>query len=536
MKSRKRIFACVLVVSILYSSIGIYTPNVKAFGVDMSGGELEVERPLFTKILNNFGSYYQEEYIPQNKPVDPVNGEKYADSDGTEFVYDSETEKYYSKTPISWLVLQESDEDMILLSEKVLEISSYKENMSEWLNNTFYDTAFNEKEKKEILSTVHADNGKEVDEKVYLLSAAEATNPDYGFTPFDNSLSYAKAHNHDCCFLHACCDQHRTKSSSGHENHVGDEYTTWHYNETTRTADASDYVKHKYSPSSDWVRPWKKECWPWWLRDKVEKGDAESSAHVVVCGSSHVNLLDGGPDCSARLGVIVSHSMEGWLDSEYDSDSIIGIRPAIRIKNIFNKTTTEATDDNTTPDSPEEPWIANIPYLSKMEGNATDEVDGFFPSEFSYDYCELPVTYEIEVDKKSGNRTIKLIIKSEADNGDDGGGKETDTLKIGGFGTITGKVAGYGKIVLDKKGNVIESGFGLSSEVNWEAHKSWCIATPIGPVYFTVGAEAKGDGEMTTKYDIEKEKWDDLSGKYTIGGGLFLEGGYGEPDIASVGV
>ena len=83
---------------------------------------------------------------------------------------------------LEWIVLEAKDNTLVLLSEKVLKWTGYDQespdwdssDVREWLNDEFYPTAFNEKEKQMIqLSRVMGEIGY-TEDYVYLLSVAEA--------------------------------------------------------------------------------------------------------------------------------------------------------------------------------------------------------------------------------------------------------------------------------------------------------------------------------------------------------------------------
>jgi len=90
------------------------------------------------------------------------------------------------KTPIEWRVLQNSDGELFLLSNYILDCKRYHyENVAttwrdcdlrKWLNDEIYDTAFTAREKEYIQTTVCTDNGEDkpdTKDKVFLLSVAE---------------------------------------------------------------------------------------------------------------------------------------------------------------------------------------------------------------------------------------------------------------------------------------------------------------------------------------------------------------------------
>ena len=118
--------------------------------------------------------------------------------------------------PIKWRILSEENGEALLLSEYILDAhrfdkksNNYKDSeIRKWLNNEFYNKAFNENEKQIILTT-EVDNSERstnpnrnanefnkgknkhacenTQDKVFLLSMQEATNPKYGFDESDNS-------------------------------------------------------------------------------------------------------------------------------------------------------------------------------------------------------------------------------------------------------------------------------------------------------------------------------------------------------------
>ena len=90
------------------------------------------------------------------------------------------------RTPIKWRVLQNSGQELFLLSEHILDCKRYHGaytditwrdcDLRQWLNDVFYNTAFNAAE-RELMRTTHCtDNGEhspDTEDKVFLLSIAE---------------------------------------------------------------------------------------------------------------------------------------------------------------------------------------------------------------------------------------------------------------------------------------------------------------------------------------------------------------------------
>lgn len=98
------------------------------------------------------------------------------------------------RSPILWRVLQNSGRELFLLSEYILDCRRYHGesvdmkwrdsvditwhdcDLRKWLNNEFYNTAFNATEKEFIKTTHCADNGEvspDTEDKVFLLSVTE---------------------------------------------------------------------------------------------------------------------------------------------------------------------------------------------------------------------------------------------------------------------------------------------------------------------------------------------------------------------------
>ncbi|NLF65326.1 MAG: hypothetical protein GX579_12085 [Chloroflexi bacterium] len=93
------------------------------------------------------------------------------------------------QTPVRWRVLQNSGDELFILSEHILDCRRYHAafvaitwrdcDLRRWLNETFYDAAFNAAEKEIIGTTRCADNGEgspDTEDRVFLPSIAEIEN------------------------------------------------------------------------------------------------------------------------------------------------------------------------------------------------------------------------------------------------------------------------------------------------------------------------------------------------------------------------
>lgn len=106
----------------------------------------------------------------------------------------------YQTEPIEWRILSISGNTALLLSDKILDYSTYhsswinitweESKIRTWLNNTFYNKAFDEDEKQYILlsdienednPTYNIDAGNDTTDKIFLLSLQESINSSYGF-------------------------------------------------------------------------------------------------------------------------------------------------------------------------------------------------------------------------------------------------------------------------------------------------------------------------------------------------------------------
>ncbi len=105
------------------------------------------------------------------------------------------------KEPIRWIVLSRTDTELFVLSKYGLDIHAYNDeetkvtwrtcSLRKWLNNDFYNEAFEYAEKKQIKKTklkngnnpeYGTKGGKTTKDKVFVLSWEEIENKSYGFT------------------------------------------------------------------------------------------------------------------------------------------------------------------------------------------------------------------------------------------------------------------------------------------------------------------------------------------------------------------
>ncbi len=151
--------------------------------------------------VNYLGAKYKKvffaQYTPCNSRLEPSAENSYQDDNG----YYINTSYWFKYEPIKWRVLSNTNGELFVMSEKILDAKPYNGkydkatwetcSMRSWLKTDFYKTAFSLIESKRILTTtvVNDDNpfyktegGSDTKDSVFLLSYKEVTNQDYGFS------------------------------------------------------------------------------------------------------------------------------------------------------------------------------------------------------------------------------------------------------------------------------------------------------------------------------------------------------------------
>ena len=189
-----------------YVYFGSYPQTIKSNGVDITS--TTDARGYY---LGTDGEYYAQVTA---KP----NGYGYTFSNGTTITNNS---VYYFKVePLKWRILTEEGGEALILCESIIDCHVYSGTsnnyalsaMREWLNGTFYDTAFKTLQKNLIILTtvdnsVRSTNPNEEAyrfrttnryacedtlDNVFLLSEQEVTNNNYGFSSDPNSESNSR--------------------------------------------------------------------------------------------------------------------------------------------------------------------------------------------------------------------------------------------------------------------------------------------------------------------------------------------------------
>ena len=144
-----------------------------------------------------------------------VNGEKYhrisrSDTNNDRCFRDSEY-RYFKWERMKWRVLENDGDTLFVVADQGLDCKDFNEEyesvtwedctLRNWLNNDFYNTAFNSSEQGVIVeqTVVNENNpeygtegGNDTKDKVSLLSIGEVTNPEYGFCRDDAAFSMSR--------------------------------------------------------------------------------------------------------------------------------------------------------------------------------------------------------------------------------------------------------------------------------------------------------------------------------------------------------
>ena len=163
----------------------------------------------------------------------------------------SGTVYYFKVEPIKWRILSETNGELFILCESIIANHRYASNSNNyanseiraWLNDTFYNTAFNDLQ-KEIIQLTTVDN------------SARSTNPNNNATAFTSgNNSYACSNTQDRVFL--LSEQEVTNSAYG----FNADYSNY---DTARCMQTSDYSRatgaYMNTSTDDYGNGW------WWLR------------------------------------------------------------------------------------------------------------------------------------------------------------------------------------------------------------------------------------------------------------------------------
>lgn len=252
----------------------------------------QTEKPAETETVSQAEITKPEEVLEEPEEIVPeathvgdfvIAGDRLTATGGA---YEQDGKTSNGAEPIEWIVLEDTGDSLLLVSKNILDCKPFGEGYGEtdwessyirkWLNEDFYNAAFNDEEKQLISDYVTKEGDvsssiPEVTDKVFLLSYSEVK-------------EYFKKTTDSYC-------EERSAQVSGYAKNLG----VW-------TIDEEGYKLFGFEArklSKDIIG-----CGNWWLRDS---------------GSKKTQAMDVGAGGNIRL---TGHDVGSKLD---------GVRPAIRI-------------------------------------------------------------------------------------------------------------------------------------------------------------------------------------------------------------
>ncbi len=149
-----------------------------------------------------FGSYPQTE-VTGDKLTEDITGASY-DSNGDAWVhgirYRKVEDRYFKWEKIKWNVLQNNGSTLFVVADKGLDVQPYNETteavswsvctLRNWLNDKFYNTAFDAIEQNSIVTQKNNDGFDICNDNIVLLSCDDVMNTCYGFSDTNEKYSY----------------------------------------------------------------------------------------------------------------------------------------------------------------------------------------------------------------------------------------------------------------------------------------------------------------------------------------------------------
>ncbi len=169
------------------------------------------------KTVTYGGSKYKRVYFSKYTAGGGGTSTKPADTFQDDNGFFFNTVYWFKFEPIQWRVLSDTNGELFVMAENILDSRAYNQTdknvtwkictLRTWLNNDFYNTAFNSSERAKIkTSTVvnpanpwyGSPGGKNTNDKLFLLSYADTINPAYGFSSsYDTNDTARQAHGTD---------------------------------------------------------------------------------------------------------------------------------------------------------------------------------------------------------------------------------------------------------------------------------------------------------------------------------------------------
>ena len=109
--------------------------------------------------INDYRGVYLEKYRPSYTSYSAIESNSYIDDNG----FNLNTTYWFKYEKIEWIILEENNNEMYLLSNIILDSQDYRHNennnyelstIRNWLNSDFYNKAFNQNEKEIITNEV----------------------------------------------------------------------------------------------------------------------------------------------------------------------------------------------------------------------------------------------------------------------------------------------------------------------------------------------------------------------------------------------
>jgi len=157
------------------------------------------------------GSKYKRVYFPRYTTGNGGTSTKTADTFQDNNGYFVNTVYWFKFEPVYWRVLSNTNGALYVMAEKILDSKAFSQvrknvtweacTLRTWLNNDFYNTAFNSSEQAKIKTSnvVNSGNpwygssgGNRTKDKLFLLSYADTINPAYGFSSSYDTFDTAR--------------------------------------------------------------------------------------------------------------------------------------------------------------------------------------------------------------------------------------------------------------------------------------------------------------------------------------------------------
>lgn len=328
-----------------------------------------------TKVFSKYGKYKTIELSGvknKNGYKSSYDFSKVKKGDVIKFgAYEQDRDYTNGKEPIEWIVLEKTKKQLFVVSKYVLEdlpyfkdeIDSYEKvtwencTLRKWLNNAFFDNAFNKSEQSMIKATKidNYDNvltgtsgGKDTKDKIFLLSQLDIINPDYGF-----SEKYDDRDKGRLCTLYwlgsrLTEDEYRQKLINEQYDKLYNKYYEETYNELrSQVLDDSciniSDEEYGYEPVFDWdtedpqYEPYIQREINSRLDDEIEKKINKDIEAMVKQELENKNIIktrtnhEWGLRTPSENYTFCSVNTTGSLTNRYINYDRCGIRPAMYI-------------------------------------------------------------------------------------------------------------------------------------------------------------------------------------------------------------